>query len=308
MIKVKDLCVSYGKKTVLNNLNFHIEEGQTVGLLGENGAGKSTTMNVLTGYLKPTSGSVLINGYDIVRDSIHAKKSLSYLPEVPPLYKDMKVREYLKFAAQLKKVEDVKAEVSRVLDLFELSEKKNEYIKHLSKGWQQRVGFAYCMIGNPKIIILDEPFVGLDPKEAGHVRSLIHDLSKDRTIIISSHILSDIEELCSEIIMIKDGSVAIEDSLKTTKNKLNIYRLKVKGDKDAVMSSLTQYELLSEASLIAEVEAGVFEYEVKSKNHRDIRDVLFGYLVGKHHNVYQIERCEKTLEDVFLSAGEKEEA
>ncbi len=306
MIKVNNLCMSYGKKSVLNDISFEIQEGKIVGLLGVNGAGKSTTMNILTGYIKPLSGSVRIDGLDMVKEPKKAKSKIGYLPEVPPLYKDMKVIEYLEFAARLKKVANVRDEVYRVMELIGVEERKYEYIKQLSKGWQQRVGLAYCVIGSPRVLILDEPLVGLDPSESKYIRSLLKELSATHTIIISSHILKEIEELCDEVLMLKDGELALFDSLDKVvkKNRRNAYKLLVKGHCDKVLEALERAEFVRDVRLVGETESDVFEYCVQSKNNRDIRDNILGLLVGKHFFVYGIEYYNDSLEDVFLDVND----
>lgn len=309
MIKVKDVTMSYSKKKILDQITFQVNKGDIVGLLGKNGEGKSTTMNILTGYLTPQQGEVWISDIDMRKEPRLAKQKIGYLPEIPPLYKDMKVIEYLEFAARLKKVDSVTSEVERVMDLFDLYEKRFEFIKILSKGWQQRVGFAQCLIGNPEILILDEPLVGLDPNESKLIRSMIKNLSEDHTIVISSHILREIDELCSKILMIKNGKIVLDDSLNHAKNKQvkNQYRLIVKGQKENILQLLLQSDLLSEVKYVKEPESGVYEFVVSSRQKQDIRDNLFGLLVGKKVSVYGIERMENTLEDVFLELNDEED-
>lgn len=309
MIKVENVTMSYGKKKILDQIHFQINEGDVVGLLGGNGEGKSTTMNILTGYLKPQEGEVWISDISMMKHPVAAKKKIGYLPEIPPLYKDLKVIEYLEFVARLKKINSVVPEVERVMKLFDLQEKRYDEIKVLSKGWQQRVGFAQCLIGNPEIIILDEPLVGLDPKESKIIRSLIRDMSKDHTILISSHILKEIDELCSKILMLKDGKIILDDSLHHAKNRQSqrSYKLVVKGDRDAVLQLLRQSDLLSDAKYIKDREEGVCEYIVTAKKQQDIRDNLLGLLAGKKYPVYGIEPFENTLEDVFMELSGKED-
>lgn len=309
MIKVINVTMSYGNKKILDRIDFQINKGDIVGLLGKNGEGKSTTMNILTGYLTPQEGEVWIADVNMKTNPKSAKKKIGYLPENPPLYKDMKVIEYLEFCARLKGVDCVSEEVYRVMTLFDLQDKKFEYIKVLSKGWQQRVGFAQCLIGDPEIIILDEPLVGLDPNESKVIRSMIKDLSKDHTILISSHILKEIEELCSQILMLKDGKVILDDSLTDAKNKQkpNRYKLTVKGDKDNILQLLSQSDLINDAKYVKEQENGVYQFVVDSRLKQDIRDNLFGLLVGKKYSVYGIERFEKSLEDVFMELNGEED-
>lgn len=309
MIEAKKINMSYGNKEVLKDISFTIEKGKTVGLLGVNGAGKSTTMNILTGYLKPVDGEVLICGVDMRKNPKQAKEHIGYLPEIPPLYMDMKVEEYLQFAAELKRVSDRKAEVNRVISLLNLEEYQHTFIKKLSKGLRQRVGFAQALLGNPEILILDEPLVGLDPAETKRTRTIIEELKKDHAILISSHILSNIEELCTEIIMLKDGKLVLDDKTSDAKrrNTNRMYRIVMKGEVDELQRLLEQYESLKEIQLLGEKEEGVYEFIVTAKNTRDIRDNILGYLVSKKIMVYGISKEEMSLEDVFMELNDKEE-
>lgn len=310
MIEVKNLKMLYGTKEVLKNISFKIEEGKTVGLLGSNGAGKSTTMNILTGYLKPEAGEIIVNGVDMRKSPKEAKKQIGYLPELPPLYKDMKVFEYLLFVADLKGVSDKKREVRRVIDLMNLKECRFDYIKKLSKGVQQRVGFAQCLIGNPKVLILDEPLVGLDPVESKKTRELIRSLQGEHIIIISSHVLKEIEELCDTILMLKDGEIVLDGSTTDTKrrNGKNIYRVLVKGNVTQIEETLKDYAALKEVCILGEQESGVYEFLLKSKNNRDIRDNILSYLMSKKFHVYGIEKLEDSLEDIFVEMNSEVEA
>lgn len=217
MIEVKNLKMSYGKKEVLKGISFKIKQGSIVGLLGVNGAGKSTIMNLLTGYLAPSEGEILICRNNMNKNPIAAKRNIGYLPEIPPLYKDMKVKEYLMFAAELKGIKNRKDEVCHVLFMLDLKEEEQSFIKKLSKGYQQRIGFAQALLGNPSVLILDEPFVGLDPAEAKKMREIVKDLQKEHVVIISSHILSEIEELCNDILILKNGTLVFDNSVKNAK-------------------------------------------------------------------------------------------
>lgn len=309
MIKVKNVSMSYGKKIVLDDISFQIKKGDIVGLLGNNGAGKSTTMNLLTGYLKPKSGEVFINDINMSEKPKLAKKSIGYLPEIPPLYKDMKVVEYLQFVAELKAVKSVQSEINAVMERFDLTEKKYEYIKNLSKGWQQRVGFAQALLGEPEVIILDEPLVGLDPKESKEIRKMIQNLKGKHTVIISSHILKEIEEVCNQILIIKNGKIALNDNMKKAmqKGNQNKYKLVIKGEKNTIFTLLNNAALLSGVEYIKQEEGDVHHFLVYSKEKRDIRDNLFGLLVGKKLSVYGIEKYTSSLEEVYETVNEGEE-
>ena len=213
MIEVKNLVKKYGNQFAVNDISFTVEEGKIYGLLGPNGAGKSTCMNIMTGYIAATSGEVKINGHDIVTDAEEAKKFIGYLPEIPPLYPDMTVSEYLNFVAELKKVPKVARaqEIEDVMTKTFITDMKNKLIKHLSKGYKQRVGLAQAMLGNPSVIILDEPMVGLDPKQILEIRELILSLKKEHTVILSSHILSEVSAVCDEIMIISKGKMVACD-------------------------------------------------------------------------------------------------
>ena len=214
MIEVKNLVKQYGTHLALDDLSFNVEDNEIFGFLGPNGAGKSTTMNIITGYLAPTSGTVSIDGHDIVEDPIGAKRLIGYLPELPPLYMDMTPREYLKFVAEAKGVKkaDIKGEIDRVMEKTAITDVQNQIIKTLSKGYRQRVGMAEAIIGYPKVIIMDEPTVGLDPVQIIEFRDMIRELGKDHTVIISSHILAEISEICHKIMIIVKGKLVAIDT------------------------------------------------------------------------------------------------
>ena len=222
MIEVKKLIKQYGTHLALNDLSFSVEDNEIFGFLGPNGAGKSTTMNIITGYLAPTSGTVSIDGHDIIEDPIGAKRLIGYLPELPPLYLDMTPREYLKFVAEAKgvKKQDLKAEVDRVMERTAITDVQNQLIKTISKGYRQRVGMAEAIIGSPKVIIMDEPTVGLDPVQIIEFREMIRELGKDHTVIISSHILAEISEICHKIMIIVKGRLVAIDTPENLAKKI----------------------------------------------------------------------------------------
>lgn len=209
MIEVKNLVKKYGNHLAVDHLSFTVEKGQIYGFLGPNGAGKSTTMNIMTGYIGATEGEVFVNGYDILKAPEKAKKSIGYLPELPPLYMDMTVREYLSFAAELKKIkkDKLKEAIEEVVALVQIEEVQDRLIKNLSKGYKQRVGLAQAILGFPEVIILDEPMVGLDPKQIVEIRELIRELAKEHTVILSSHILAEVQEICGHVLIISKGKV-----------------------------------------------------------------------------------------------------
>lgn len=238
MIEVKDLVKRYSKNTAVDHLNFHVQKGQIYGFLGPNGAGKSTTMNMMTGYLAPTEGQILINGYDVAEEPMEARKCIGYLPEIPPLYPDMTVLEYLCFAAELKQVpkNERSTEIERVMDETRIKDMENRLIRHLSKGYKQRVGLAQALLGDPEVLILDEPMVGLDPKQIIEIRELIRGLGKKHTVILSSHILSEIRSICDHVLIISHGKLVASDTpenLGSYMKHTDAMELQVRGSKEA---------------------------------------------------------------------------
>lgn len=238
MIEVKDLVKRYSKNTAVDHLNFHVQKGQIYGFLGPNGAGKSTTMNMMTGYLAPTEGQILINGYDVAEEPMEARKCIGYLPEIPPLYPDMTVLEYLRFAAELKQLpkNERSTEIERVMDETRIKDMENRLIRHLSKGYKQRVGLAQALLGDPEVLILDEPMVGLDPKQIIEIRELIRGLGKKHTVILSSHILSEISSICDHVLIISNGKLVASDTpenLGSYMKHTDAMELQVRGSKEA---------------------------------------------------------------------------
>lgn len=238
MIEVKDLVKRYSKNTAVDHLNFHVQKGQIYGFLGPNGAGKSTTMNMMTGYLAPTEGQILINGYDVAEEPMEARKCIGYLPEIPPLYPDMTVLEYLRFAAELKQVpkNERSTEIERVMDEARIKDMENRLIRHLSKGYKQRVGLAQALLGDPEVLILDEPMVGLDPKQIIEIRELIRGLGQKHTVILSSHILSEISSICDHVLIISNGKLVASDTpenLGSYMKHTDAMELQVRGSKEA---------------------------------------------------------------------------
>lgn len=238
LIEVKDLVKRYSKNTAVDHLNFHVQKGQIYGFLGPNGAGKSTTMNMMTGYLALTEGQILINGYDVAEEPMEARKCIGYLPEIPPLYPDMTVLEYLRFAAELKQVpkNERSTEIERVMDETRIKDMENRLIRHLSKGYKQRVGLAQALLGDPEVLILDEPMVGLDPKQIIEIRELIRGLGQKHTVILSSHILSEISSICDHVLIISNGKLVASDTpenLGSYMKHTDAMELQVRGSKEA---------------------------------------------------------------------------
>ncbi len=312
MIKVKDLVKNYGSFEAVKGLNMNVEKGQIVGLLGPNGAGKSTTMNIITGYISASSGSVMVDGHDIMAEPKAAKKAIGYLPEIPPLYMDMTVVSYLKFVAELKGVasKDRPAEVKRVMQVVSITDRAGRIISKLSKGYKQRVGLAAALIGNPPILILDEPTVGLDPSQVVEIRELIKSLKDEHTVILSSHILSEVSEVCDHIIIINDGVVVAEDTpenLSDTYSNQSHVIMEIKGEKAAVSAVLDEIEYVDSYDFKGESD-GIVTVALKLNTDEDKNDDLFYVFADKRMPVHKVSRENLSLEEVFLKLTESEEA
>lgn len=304
MIEVQNLTKQYGAKKAVDSLNFTVNDGEILGFLGPNGAGKSTTMNMLTGYISSTSGKALINGVDILDDPINAKKNIGYLPEIPPLYLDMTVKDYLNFVYDLKKCKiPRKAHLEDVCGLVKITDVYNRIIRNLSKGYKQRVGLAQALIGNPPILILDEPTVGLDPKQIIEIRTLIKKLGKKHTVILSSHILPEIQAVCDRIIIINRGKIAADDTTENlTKNITTDHRLiaRIDGAREEVLKTIKGISGVVSVTADMEREKGVYDYEIETKEDVDIRRELFKRVAARNWIILGLKTSEMTLEDIFL--------
>ncbi len=304
MIEVQNLTKQYGAKKAVDSLTFTVNDGEILGFLGPNGAGKSTTMNMLTGYISSTSGKALINGVDILDDPINAKKNIGYLPEIPPLYLDMTVKDYLNFVYDLKKCKiPRKAHLEDVCGLVKITDVYNRIIRNLSKGYKQRVGLAQALIGNPPILILDEPTVGLDPKQIIEIRTLIKKLGKKHTVILSSHILPEIQAVCDRIIIINRGKIAADDTTENlTKNITTDHRLiaRIDGAREEVLKTIKGISGVISVSADMEREKGVYDYEIETKEDADIRRELFKRVAARNWIILGLKSSEMTLEDIFL--------
>ena len=311
MIEVKNLVKKYGNHTAVDHLNFTIEEGHVYGFLGPNGAGKSTTMNIMTGYLGATEGEVLINGHDILKEPEEAKKQIGYLPELPPLYMEMTVREYLEFVAELKGIAKNKREesINEVEKMVKIWEVENRLIRNLSKGYRQRVGLAQAVLGFPEIIILDEPSVGLDPKQIIEIRDLIKELGKNHTVILSSHILSEISAVCDHIFIISKGKLVASDSTENLMKQMSgaqEIELLIKGDNAAVQEVLTQIAEVEKCIPLEQKDEACAHLNLIAKPGMDIREQVFASCVNHGFVILQMNPVSKSLEDVFLELTEKE--
>ena len=312
MIEVKDLVKKYGSHLAVDHLSFTLESGKIYGFLGPNGAGKSTTMNIMTGYLGATQGSVLIDGHDILKEPEEAKKQIGYLPELPPLYMDMTVQEYLEFAAELKKLPKEKREsdISEVMKLTRLQDVSDRLIKNLSKGYKQRVGLAQAILGFPEIIILDEPTVGLDPKQIIEIRELIRTLSKKHTVILSSHILAEVREVCDYILIISKGKLVASDTpenLELLRNGAFSLELEVKAAPETARAILSTIDDIDAMEMHSENE-NLTRVKLETKNGADIREAIFYAFAEEKCPLLEMKTAKASLEDIFMELTQKEES
>lgn len=312
MIEVENLTKKYGDHIAVDHLSFRIDRGMIYGFLGPNGAGKSTTMNMMTGYIAATEGTVKINGYDILKEPELAKKSIGYLPEIPPVYLDMTVWEYLKFVAELKKVPKAerKNQIEEIMRQTRVDDVKDRLIKNLSKGYKQRVGLAQAMIGYPEVIILDEPTVGLDPKQIIEIRELIKELAEKHTVILSSHILSEVSAVCDHIMIISKGKLVASDTPEGLMSMMKGEKqltLCVKGEESKLDSILKEYSQIKEYHFQAAKDEGCVSVTLNTESDDDIREELFYRLASEKLPIMELSLAEKTLEDVFLELTGEEQ-
>lgn len=312
MIEVKNLVKKYGDHTAVDHLSFQIEKGKIYGFLGPNGAGKSTTMNMITGYIASTEGTVSIDGYDILEEPEKAKKCIGYLPEQPPLYFDMTVLEYMKFAADLKKIpkDKKKAMIEEVMDMVKITDMKNRLIKNLSKGYRQRVGLAQAILGYPEVIILDEPTVGLDPKQIIEIRDLIKSLKKKHTVILSSHILSEVSAVCDYVLIISHGKLVASDTpdnLSKLAAGANNINLLAKGEKDNIRQHLLEIPGVKEITIDKKTGVEGWNITVSTEENRDIREEIFYKMAENHCPILEMQSRKVSLEEIFLELTEEDQ-
>ncbi len=305
MIEVKNLTKCYGSHRAVDSISFHVNEGEILGFLGPNGAGKSTTMNILTGYLSSTDGSVTIGGYDILEDANAAKANIGYLPEHPPLYLDMTVKEYLNFMYDLKKCNLPRAEhLAEICKIMKIDHVYGRLIKNLSKGYRQRVGMAQALIGNPPVLVLDEPTVGLDPSQIIEIRSLIKALGKRHTIILSSHILPEVEAICDRLVIISGGKIVADDTPEALARQYSSDRrmmVRVEGPTFEVEKLIHGIEGVKRVNAMTSREVGTTDFAIELKEGADIRRDLFAKLAEKGYALLSSRSMEKSLEDIFMS-------
>ena len=305
MIEVKNITKKYGSFTAVNNISFKIEEGEIIGLLGPNGAGKSTTMNMITGYIEPTEGEIKIEGYDISKKPKKAKAQIGYMPEGVPLYSDLTVKEFVTYMAELKKVDRKtrKEKVEKIIEQTGLKDVEKKLTRNLSRGYKQRVSMAGALVGEPKILILDEPTVGLDPKQITEIRSLIKELGKTHTIILSSHILSEVSQICNKVIIINKGKIVAIDTPENLEKKVasnNTTYVTVEDTENKMETIKETIPEIKEIKLIKENEDGTKQYALESDKDVDLRKIVFNEFAKENITIFEMKKADTTLEDAFM--------
>ena len=311
MIEVKNLVKKYGPKCAVDNISFTVRDGEILGLLGPNGAGKSTTMNIMTGYLSATSGTVTVAGYDILDNPMEAKRQIGYLPEIPPLYTDMTVFEYLSFVYELKGVKEIKKSVhlTEVMEAVKLVDVKDRLIANLSKGYKQRVGLAQALIGNPEVLILDEPTVGLDPMQIIEIRSVIKKLGKSHTVILSSHILQEVQAICDRVVIINNGKVSAVDTpenlAKSISNE-NKFMLRIACDERTALDVLETVNGVTNIKSLGRKEKDTIDFVIETLPDVDARPEIFRAMAERNLPILSMQTLDLSLEDIFIEVTEKD--
>ena len=305
MIEVKNVTKKYGSFVAVDDISFTINDGEVVGFLGPNGAGKSTTMNMITGYIEQTEGNIIVDGYDTIKKSKKAKKEIGYMPEGVPLYTDLTVKEFVTYMAELRKVERKakKEKVQKVLKETGLDQMQNKLIKNLSRGQKQRVSLAGTLVADPKILILDEPTVGLDPKQITEIRSLIKNLGKKHTVILSSHILSEVSQICDRVIIINKGKIVAVDTPENLEKKVsdnNIVYVTVEDKEGKVASMKEKIAGIKEIKLVKENEDKTKQYEIIGENNINLNKTIFSEFAKENITIVEMKKAEATLEDAFM--------
>lgn len=303
MIEVKNVTKKYGSFTAVNDISFTINDGEVVGFLGPNGAGKSTTMNIITGYIEQTEGQVMVNGYDTIKKAKKAKREIGYMPEGVPLYTDLTVKEFVTYMAELHQIDrkQKKGMVQKAIKETGLEDMQNKLIKNLSRGQKQRVSLAGTLVGDPKILILDEPTVGLDPKQITEIRSLIKDLGKKHTVILSSHILSEVSQICDRVIIINRGKIVAIDTPENLEKKVsdnNVIYVTVEDPENRVEN--VKITDVTDIKLIKTNEDGTKQYEIRGKENINLNKVIFNEFAKENITIFEMKKAEATLEDAFM--------
>jgi hypothetical protein len=306
VIEVKNVTKKYGNFVAVDNISFTVNDGEVVGFLGPNGAGKSTTMNMITGFIEPTDGTIIVNGFDTSKQSIKAKQEIGYMPEGVPLYTDLTVKEFVTYMAELKKVphKEKKERVANVLRETGIEDVADRLIRNLSRGYKQRVSLAGALVGDPKIVILDEPTVGLDPKQITEIRQLIKRLGKKHTVILSSHILSEVSQICEKVIIINKGKIVAIDTpenLEKETERQNVILLTVEDNSNNMKTLKNDIPELIECKCIKDNDDGTKQYMLKSSTEFDLRKKLFEILPKKNITIFELKSAEKSLEDAFIT-------
>lgn len=309
MIDISNLTKKYGDKCAVNNISIHINEGEVVGFLGANGAGKTTTMNMLTGFISSTSGNIKIKGVDILDNPLVAKKNIGYLPEIPPLYEDMTVWEYLNFIYELKGCKFAREQhLEEICEVVKIKDVAKRLIRNISKGYKQRVGLAQALVGNPKVIILDEPTVGLDPRQIIEMRKLIKALGKEHTVILSTHILPEAQAICDRIIIIDKGSIIADaktEEIDALINEHHRITAKICGPSDKILAEIKSMQGIANVQMLPEKEADANIFIIEAKSNVDIRKPLFSLLASKMWYLVGLETSGTSLEDIFIKLTNK---
>ena len=305
MIEVKNVTKKYGNFVAVDNISFNIKEGEIIGLLGTNGAGKSTTMNMITGFIEQTEGEIIIDGYDMLKKPKKAKKEIGYMPEGVPLYTDLTVKEFVSYMAQIKKVDRKirKEQIEKTIEETGLKDVEKKLIKNLSRGYKQRVSMAGALVGKPKILILDEPTVGLDPKQITEIRELIKKLGKTHTVILSSHILSEVSQICNKVIIINKGKIVAIDTPQNLENAVsknnNIY-VTIEDPENKIETVKDKIEGIKDIKLVATNDDGTKHYCIESEGEKDLRKTIFAEFAKENITIYEMKKQDVTLEDAFI--------
>ena len=306
MIEVKNVTKKYGNFEAIKNISFKINDGEIVGLLGPNGAGKSTTMNMITGYIEQTDGEIIINGFDTLKKPMKAKEQIGYMPEGVPLYADLTVKEFINYMAGLKRVDkkEKKEKIEKIINDMSLTGVQNKLIKNLSRGYKQRVSMAGALIGEPKILVLDEPTVGLDPKQITEIRKIIKDLGKNHTVILSSHILSEVSQICEKVIIINNGIIVAIDTPENLEKKVaekNDIYVTVEDKENKILDVTKTIKEIETIELVTENEDGTKKYVISTSKDVDIRKTLFAEFAKSNITIFEMKKSDVTLEDAFMN-------
>ena len=305
MIEVKNVTKKYGKVVAVDNISFTINDGEIVGLLGPNSAGKSTTMNMMTGFIEQTSGDIIIDGYDMLKRPKKAKREIGYMPEGVPLYTDLTVKEFVMYMAEIKRVnrKERKEKVEKIIEKTGLKDVEKKLIKNLSRGYKQRVSMAGALVGEPKILILDEPTVGLDPKQITEIRSLIKELGKTHTVILSSHILSEVSQICNKVVIINKGKIIAVDTPENLENKVNnnnLIYVTVEDKENKIEKIKEKLNDIKKIELVTNNDDGTKQYAIETVGEKDLRKELFAEFAKENITIFEMKKADSTLEEAFM--------